>query len=104
MSRQALISLVLLLLIVWAAVLSRLALTETESRKQILAFWVLAVTVEALVKPTLRLRSNLWMAILTGLCVTCAIVSVRWYLKGFCPHTWPQCRNPILDLVKSFGI
>lgn len=104
MSRQALISITLLLALVGAAVLSRLTLTEVESRKQIFAFCCLTLIIEMLVKPTLRIRPNLWVALLTGLCATCAIVAVRWHLKGFCPHTWPQCRDPIRELVKSFGI
>jgi hypothetical protein len=104
MPRQAMVSFALLVAIIAAAGLSRLTLTEIESRKQIIVFWILAIVIEAVIKPRLRVKRSLWIAFLTALCATGAILLVRWYLKGFCPHTWPQCPDPIYAFRKSLGI
>jgi hypothetical protein len=103
MSPRAVVSFTFFFAITAAAALSRLTLTGTESRKHILAFWILAVTVEAVIKPRLRVRPSLWLALLTGACATGAIVFVRWHLEGLCPHTWPQCPHPIYAARKSWG-
>lgn len=97
-------ALALFLAIVSFAALSRYFLTETESRLQIFIFASLAAFVEWIVKPSLGMRPQLPLALLTGVCSAAAIVLVRWHLEGLCPHTWPQCPDPIYAVRKSWGI
>lgn len=97
-------TLALFLTIVSLAALTRYFLTETESRLQIFIFASLAAFVEWIVKPSLGMRPQLPIAFLTGVCSAAAIVLVRWHLEGLCPHTWPQCPDPIYAVRKSWGI
>lgn len=97
-------ALALFLAIVSFAALSRYFLTETESRLQIFIFASLAAFVEWIVKPSLGMRPQLPLALLTGVCSAAAILLVRWHLEGLCPHTWPQCPDPIYAVRKSWGI
>lgn len=97
-------SIALLLTITCMAALSRFLLTETESRKQIIAFWVLSACAGGVLKLTLGLRRSWPLALLTGTTATAAILLVRWHLEGLCPHTWPQCPDPIYAIRKSWGI
>lgn len=104
MKPKSIRSIAIFVAVVSFAALSRYLLTEIETRLQILVFLILAVCVEWIVKPLLGVRSQWLLAILTGLCSTIAIILVRWYLEGLCPHTWPQCPNPIYAIRKSWGI
>lgn len=104
MKFKAIWSFALSLAVVIFAALSRYILTETESRLQIMAFSSLAFCVEWIVKPSLGVTPRWSSALLTGLCSTAAIILVRWHLEGLCPHTWPQCPDPIYVVRKSWGI
>ncbi len=90
--------------IIGLAALTRFWLTETESRTQILVFCSLTACVEWGVKPLLGMRPRLVVALFTGVGAAGAILIVRWHLEGLCPHTWPQCPDPVYAVLKSLKI
>lgn len=85
------------------AALSRHALPQTQSRVHILVFLLLAGLTEWGVRSASGLKPRLRVAILTGACTTGSILLVRWLREGLCPHTWPQCPDPLSAYSKMLG-
>jgi hypothetical protein len=94
----------LLIALTGLATLSRLWFTETETRLQIAAFLAFAVCVEWVLKPRIGIRPKWPLMIITGCFTTGAIILTRWHLKGLCPHTWPQCPEPLEALLALSGL
>lgn len=67
-----------------AAALTRYELRDTESRIQILAFWLLAVVVQAFL-PRSRSPNDGWTLLLNGTAATLAIMLTRFALEGLPP-------------------
>jgi hypothetical protein len=61
----------------------RLILTHTESRFQILGFWLFAAILEAIVFPFFGERFSPSALAADGLAATCAVLIVKFYLEGF---------------------
>ncbi|MBW6522397.1 hypothetical protein KZ810_02700 [Sphingomonas sp. RHCKR47] len=70
----------------------RFVLQATETRLQIVAVCVLAIAVDRLAKPMMRLRpSRTWCAAAAA-AGTAGMLIVRWNLEGLCPHNpLPHC-------------
>jgi hypothetical protein len=104
MSHNRLKSVLFIFALSGAAALSRLCMPSISSRLQIAAFCFLAVGIEWFIKPELGKKPSVMVALLTCACTTAAILLVRWHTEGLCPHTWPQCTDPIYAVRKSWGI
>jgi hypothetical protein len=104
MSRLRLTSVLLILALSGAAALSRFCIPSISSRLQIAAFCFLAVGIEWFIKPELGKKPSVMVALLTCACTAAAILLVRWHTEGLCPHTWPQCTDPIYAVRKSWGV
>jgi hypothetical protein len=88
----------------FAAALTRYLLPSFPSRLQIAFFIFLTIFVECWIKPELKVKPKFLAALLTCACTLGAILLVRWQTEGLCPHTWPQCSEPIYAWRKAWGL
>jgi predicted cobalt transporter CbtA len=103
-SREMVISIAVIMALSALAALSRYSFIHTESRVQITAFWILSGFAEWGLKPLLGIEPKLAIWLITGVCTTSTILLVRWSLEGLCPHTWPQCPDPIDAYGRILGL
>ena len=102
MRRNLLVSLALVLALSGLAALSRYLLPTVLSRHQIAAFVIAAGAVELLIKPRFGVRPTWPAFVLTASCTTSTIIATRWSMQGLCPHTYPQCPDPVAMAESQF--
>jgi hypothetical protein len=77
--------------LVGLAIAGRYILLDVESRIQILCLWLVAATVEWPVKAALGFRSRIGSFLSVCAMIAIAVIATRGFIKGLCPHTWPNC-------------
>jgi hypothetical protein len=68
-----------------AAMAIRFLFQSVESRLQIAVFWLLALALELVLRPSANARPRWIHVVFNGIAATIAIVAVKWSMEGLPP-------------------